>query len=376
MASRGFRSTRRIASTARPATSRTRPRTSTGSSRKAEEARIIRTCKMLGPSVALGVALAAPAAATTVRGRPCPTRNAPMSRRAPHPCQATMFAPRACSRHWPQIDPANAQIARSAVSEAIGAGDMPLALGLARNLRRQCSPGRCSPVARCGGVPAQAAGGGAGLSRNVFARRRSRLLRSVAGRLGSGGARGQEGGAACHRHFAGGQCACPLRQRAARLPASQVSPTGRGGAVRQAGACSRRRARAAASAGFCRRLHGGRRQGRRNCASRWQWAPRPAAPGSGSATANRPVLPSTAPVTRSPSWCLRWRSTWDAAESRDLPVELVAGRALCRRRTQRDRDPARLCCSTRTAWTRRWRMLGRSDVDPLASEARDAESRV
>ena len=44
---RASRSTRRIASTARPATSRTRPRTSTGSSPKAEEGRIIPTCKLL-----------------------------------------------------------------------------------------------------------------------------------------------------------------------------------------------------------------------------------------------------------------------------------------------------------------------------------------
>jgi hypothetical protein len=46
--SRGCRSTRRIASTARPATSRTRPRTSTGSCRKAEEGPIIPTCNPSG----------------------------------------------------------------------------------------------------------------------------------------------------------------------------------------------------------------------------------------------------------------------------------------------------------------------------------------
>ena len=43
--SRGCRSTRKIASTARRATSRTRPRTSTGSLPKAAEARITRTCR-------------------------------------------------------------------------------------------------------------------------------------------------------------------------------------------------------------------------------------------------------------------------------------------------------------------------------------------
>ena len=44
---RGFRSTPRTASTARRATSRTRPRTSTGSLPKAAEAPITRTCKWL-----------------------------------------------------------------------------------------------------------------------------------------------------------------------------------------------------------------------------------------------------------------------------------------------------------------------------------------
>ena len=47
-ASRACRSTPRIASTARPATSRTRRRTSTGWSRKAAAARIIRTCRSYG----------------------------------------------------------------------------------------------------------------------------------------------------------------------------------------------------------------------------------------------------------------------------------------------------------------------------------------
>src|SRR3954447_11099974 len=63
------RSTRRIASIARRATSRTRPRTSTGSSPKAEEDRIIRTCKRLAAPL-LGAALvlpAAPAAASVDR---------------------------------------------------------------------------------------------------------------------------------------------------------------------------------------------------------------------------------------------------------------------------------------------------------------------
>src|SRR3954462_8591063 len=60
---RGSRSTRRIASTAKPATSRTRPRTSTGSSRKAEEAPITRTCRFLAAMLLTGTA--APALAAT-----------------------------------------------------------------------------------------------------------------------------------------------------------------------------------------------------------------------------------------------------------------------------------------------------------------------
>src|SRR4051812_15957309 len=62
VANRGFRSTLRTASTARPATSRIRPRTSTGSRRKAEEAPITRTCKWLG-ATALGLLTLIPAPA-------------------------------------------------------------------------------------------------------------------------------------------------------------------------------------------------------------------------------------------------------------------------------------------------------------------------
>ena len=46
-ASRGFRSMPRIAFTAKPATSRIRPRTSTGSVPKEAEVQIIRTCSLL-----------------------------------------------------------------------------------------------------------------------------------------------------------------------------------------------------------------------------------------------------------------------------------------------------------------------------------------
>src|SRR6476469_10519143 len=55
---RDFRSTPRIVSTARPATSRTRPRTSTGLLQKAAEAPITRTCKWLAGAAFAGLALA------------------------------------------------------------------------------------------------------------------------------------------------------------------------------------------------------------------------------------------------------------------------------------------------------------------------------
>src|ERR1043165_248980 len=62
--SQGFRSTLRTASTARPATSRTRPRTSTGSLPKAAEAPITRTCKWLsGAALAAVLFVPVPAAA-------------------------------------------------------------------------------------------------------------------------------------------------------------------------------------------------------------------------------------------------------------------------------------------------------------------------
>src|SRR6476660_3511942 len=61
---RAFRSTRRIVSTARPATSRTRPRTSTGWCRKAGEDRIIPICRLLaGTGLAAAFLAATPAAA-------------------------------------------------------------------------------------------------------------------------------------------------------------------------------------------------------------------------------------------------------------------------------------------------------------------------
>src|SRR5215207_9305474 len=63
-ARRGCRSTPRTASTARPATSRTRPRTSIGSRPKAEEDRTIPICRWLAcTALAATIACGAPAAA-------------------------------------------------------------------------------------------------------------------------------------------------------------------------------------------------------------------------------------------------------------------------------------------------------------------------
>src|SRR5258705_13368694 len=64
MASRDYRSTLRIASIAKPATSRTRPRTSTGSRPKAGEDPITRTCRLFAGTAAVALQIvASPAAA-------------------------------------------------------------------------------------------------------------------------------------------------------------------------------------------------------------------------------------------------------------------------------------------------------------------------
>src|SRR6266542_3714474 len=71
VANRGSRSTPRIAFTARLATSRIRPRTSTGSRPKAEEAPITRTCKWLSGAAVAALALApVPAAARLAASDP------------------------------------------------------------------------------------------------------------------------------------------------------------------------------------------------------------------------------------------------------------------------------------------------------------------
>src|SRR5947209_20635351 len=71
---RGSRSMPRTASTARRATSRTRPKTSTGSLQKAAEAPITRTCKWLaGAAVAAVATYAVPAEARLTVSDPART---------------------------------------------------------------------------------------------------------------------------------------------------------------------------------------------------------------------------------------------------------------------------------------------------------------
>src|SRR4051812_14524161 len=126
---RGSRSTPRTASIARLATSRIRPRTSTGSHQKAAEAPIPPTCKLLaGAAAAALVALPAPApAARLSTGDAALTyveaRAAAMN--GEHVRAAQLLASLADS------EPDEIQFAQQALTEAIGAGQMDLALGIA-----------------------------------------------------------------------------------------------------------------------------------------------------------------------------------------------------------------------------------------------------
>src|SRR5690348_4971186 len=122
MVNRGSRSTPRTASTARPATSKTRPRTSTGSLPKAAEAPITRTCKLLC-GAALAMLAYAPEAAASARlstGDPALTyveaRAAAMN--GEHVRAAELLASLA------DAEPGEIQFAQQALSEAIGAGQM------------------------------------------------------------------------------------------------------------------------------------------------------------------------------------------------------------------------------------------------------------
>src|SRR6185369_10636991 len=129
---RGCRSTPRIASTARRATSRTRPRTSTGSHPKAAEAPITRTCKLLSGAAVAALALVPVPAAARLSSASDPALTYVQARAAAmngdHARSAALLAA-LVSTQPDQVD-----IARKALSEALGAGQIDLSLKLARSL--------------------------------------------------------------------------------------------------------------------------------------------------------------------------------------------------------------------------------------------------
>src|SRR5207237_4602576 len=131
---RAFRSTRRIVSTAKPATSRTRPRTSTGSCPRAEEDRTIPTCRRIaGPALAGAIILAA---------TPAGARVAPVSPLATY-AEARMAASNgadeaAGARYAAALAaaPADRTIAGQAMGHGVRSGNWRLALDGARALER------------------------------------------------------------------------------------------------------------------------------------------------------------------------------------------------------------------------------------------------
>src|SRR5205085_4394441 len=130
-----FRSTRRIVSTARPATSRTRPRTSTGWSRKAGEDRIIPICRLLaGTGLAAAAFLAVTPAAARVEAV------SPLLPYAEARMAALQGANDQASRRYAAAfaaAPADQAIATQAMRHAVIAGNWRLALDGARALERQ-----------------------------------------------------------------------------------------------------------------------------------------------------------------------------------------------------------------------------------------------
>src|SRR5687767_7187234 len=127
----GFKSMPRTASTVRPAISRTRPRTSTGSRPRAVEDRIIRTCKAL-PAAAVIAALLIPAPAQALARSSNAARTYLEARAAAidgnHTRSAQLLA------RLVDGSVANQTVTKQALSQAINAGDMKLALRLVRGL--------------------------------------------------------------------------------------------------------------------------------------------------------------------------------------------------------------------------------------------------
>jgi tetratricopeptide (TPR) repeat protein len=129
------RSTRRIAFTAKPATSRTRPRTSTGSSRKAEEGRTIPTCKLAGRA---GLAAALILSGASARARVEP-RSPLISYVEARAAASAGALDRASAGYGAALAaaPDNELIAAQALGHAVTAGDWPLALNAAHILERR-----------------------------------------------------------------------------------------------------------------------------------------------------------------------------------------------------------------------------------------------
>src|SRR3954465_14095679 len=117
-----FRSTPRIASTARPATSRTPPRTSTGWCPKAEEAPITRTCRLI--VAAMAAALPSVPAAAVVGDRTALT--AYVHARAAETAAPLEDAAAAYAAAL-TLTPDNEVLAHPAFRTALWAGDEPLA---------------------------------------------------------------------------------------------------------------------------------------------------------------------------------------------------------------------------------------------------------
>ena len=211
-ASRGCRSTPRIAFTAKPATSRIRPRTSTGSRQKEAEVPIIRTCSWLGAAVVAAL-LAAPApAAAKVRVAPDDPGLTYLQARAAsmtgdHARAAALLATLAESQ------PDQLDLARKALSEAIGAGQMELALDLTKRIPAGPTYHRCQAAPRRAGTAPQQA-----RSRDAVAQREGRqrqpgLPCALGDRLGGGAARRPRRGARRDRQDPGERLARPAARR-------------------------------------------------------------------------------------------------------------------------------------------------------------------
>ena len=133
MASRGCRLTRKIASIAKHATSKTRPRISTGLRPKAVEDPITRICSLLGGAAALALWASATPAAAKFKTAPNDPGLVYLQARAAsltgdHARSAALLTTLVESQ------PGQLDLARKAVSEAISAGQMDLALQLARQM--------------------------------------------------------------------------------------------------------------------------------------------------------------------------------------------------------------------------------------------------